>query len=110
MPTLFPELVEARTFAERMFRVVMLDKLTPEASRNAIVKPIEAEGCPLMFDDVSVEVICLESGGYPYFIQFICREVFDVFIQQVTDAKPVRGVPIDAIQQKLDTDFLLGDG
>ena len=27
LPTLFPKLVEARTFAERMFRVVFLDRL-----------------------------------------------------------------------------------
>ncbi|MFL5899535.1 MAG: hypothetical protein ACJ76D_13955 [Solirubrobacterales bacterium] len=27
LPTLFPKLVEARTFSERMFRVILLDKL-----------------------------------------------------------------------------------
>lgn len=37
LPTLFPKLVDARTFAERMFRVVTLTRLTEDESRDAIV-------------------------------------------------------------------------
>lgn len=107
LPTLFPKLVESRTYAERMFRVVMLHGLDEDESREAILKPIEVADCPVSFDDLSVSTIGEKSGGYPYFIQFICREVFDVFIQQVADgANP--GVPVDAIQLKLDTDFFAG--
>ncbi|MGH2880601.1 MAG: AAA family ATPase [Solirubrobacteraceae bacterium] len=107
LPTLFPKLVDARTYAERMFRVVTLTKLSDDESREAILKPIEVAGCPIKFHPDSVEVICRESGGYPYFIQFICREVFDVFIQQ--HAKDEAGsVPVDAIQRKLDSDFFAG--
>ena len=32
LPTLFPKLVEARTFAERMFPVLFLDKLNEQDS------------------------------------------------------------------------------
>lgn len=107
LPTLFPKLVDARTFAERMFRVVMLTKLNDEDSREAILKPIAVANCPVSFSDESVTTICEESGGYPYFIQFICREVFDVFIQQAADDQPA-GVPVEPIQRKLDTDFFAG--
>jgi hypothetical protein len=107
LPTLFPKLVDARTFAERMFRVVMLDRLNEVESREAIVKPIEMAGCPVIFTEQSVHAIWLESGGYPYFIQFICREVFDVFIQQ-TDGGLPPSIPIEPIQRKLDTDFFAG--
>lgn len=107
LPTLFPKLVDARTYAERMFRVVTLGKLNEEESREAILKPIEVAECPIQFHPDSVETICRESAGYPYFIQFICREVFDVFIQQREDDKP-GSVPIDAIQRKLDADFFAG--
>ncbi len=107
LPTLFPKLVDARTYAERMFRVVTLIKLTDDESRDAILKPIEVANCPIKFHPDSVETICHESAGYPYFIQFICREVFDVFIQQ--HAKDEVGmVPVDAIQRKLDADFFAG--
>jgi len=107
LPTLFPKLVEARTFAERMFRVVTLSKLSREDSREAISKPIDAASCPVSFDPQSVDTICDQSGGYPYFIQFICREVYDVFIQQ-TSAGQKPGVPMEAITRKLDTDFFAG--
>jgi hypothetical protein len=107
LPTLFPKLVDARTYAERMFRVVTLTKLSAAESREAILKPIEVAECPIEFSSDSVETICHESGGYPYFIQFICREVFDVFIQQHANDDPP-GVPVDAIQRKLDTDFFAG--
>lgn len=108
LPTLFPKLVEARTFAERMFRVVSLDRLDEEASREAILRPIDSTDCPVRFDDISVSTICEESGGYPYFIQFICREVYDSFIQSYADDGSVAPVPLDAITRKLDSDFFAG--
>lgn len=107
LPTLFPKLVDARTYAERMFRVMTLTKLNTDESREAILKPIEVADCPINFVGDSVEVIIYESGGYPYFIQFICREVFDVFIQQ-NERGELGTVPIEAIQQKLDADFFAG--
>jgi AAA ATPase domain len=107
LPTLFPKLVDARTYAERMFRVMTLTKLNDDESREAILKPIEVAECPINFHPASVDTICRESGGYPYFIQFICREVFDVFIQQSESGEP-GNVPVDAIQRKLDADFFAG--
>lgn len=107
LPTLFPKLVDARTYAERMFRVMTLAKLNEGESREAILKPIQVAECPIAFSSQSVEVIIHESGGYPYFIQFICREVFDVFIQQ-NESGESGNVPVDAIQRKLDADFFAG--
>ena len=107
LPTLFPKLVEARTFAERMFRVVTIGRLSDDESKEAIAVPIKRDRCPVSFSTESVNIICQESAGYPYFIQFICREVFDVFIQQAGTGEPM-GVPIDAIQRKLDADFFAG--
>jgi hypothetical protein len=102
LPTLFPKLVEARTFAERMFRVVFVDRLTRAESRDAITKPIEDANCPIDLDDESIDHIADLSGGYPYFIQFICREVFDAFVQGQ------KAVPIAEIIRKLDSDFFSG--
>lgn len=107
LPTLFPKLVEARTFAERMFRVVTLGRLNRKDSREAILKPIEVAHCPVRFDEVSVRTVTEQSAGYPYFIQFICKEVFDIFIQQLA-SDVTAAVPVDAIQRKLDTDFFAG--
>ena len=107
LPTLFPKLVEARTFSERMFRVVLLKSLNKDESEKAILKPIEDAECPLRLSDQSVDTICHMSGGYPYFIQFFCREVFDVFIQRMDKGKQAT-VPAVEIEQKLDADFFAG--
>jgi hypothetical protein len=107
LPTLFPKCVEARTFSERMFRVVFLDRLDRSDSRDAITTPIKKKNCPVSFDAESVHHIIDLSGGYPFFIQFICREVFDVFIQQLESESPA-GVPVDEIFRKLDSDFFAG--
>jgi len=112
LPTLFPKLVEARTFSERMFHVLTLTKLDPESSRKAIIIPTKKNDCPAIFNEESVGVIITLSGGYPYFIQFICREVFDVILQQHGGTLEVAGalpgpvtVPMTAILRKLDADF-----
>lgn len=107
LPTLFPKLVDARTYAERMFRVMTLTRLNEDESREAILKPIEVAECPVNLTGDSVELITHESAGYPYFIQFICREVYDVFIRQHSDGE-AKFVPVEAIQRKLDADFFAG--
>ena len=100
LPTLFPRLVEARTFAERMFRVVTLDRLDFASCKDAMIKPIEAAECPVSFTEESVQVICEATGGYPYFVQFFCREAFDVWV-----VNPEVSIPVEDIQRKLDSDF-----
>jgi len=107
LPTLLVRLVEARTYSERLFRVLILDQLTPEESREAIVTPLKDNNNPLASSQESIQLIIDQSGGYPYFIQFICREVFEVFEQQLTNNEKI-SVPIDAILQKLDNDFFAG--
>jgi hypothetical protein len=107
LPTLFPKLVEARTFSERMFRVVFLKSLDPGESRDAILKPIDDARCPVKLGDTSVRTIIGMSGGYPYFIQFICREVYDAFMQKL-DRGEGAIVPVNEIERKLDNDFFAG--
>ncbi len=106
LPTLFPKLVESRTFAERMFRVMFLDRLDEESVKEAIKKPLESYQ-DLHLSDSSIDQIVSLSGGYPYFVQFICREVYDVFIQKIDSGLDPK-VPISEIVQKLDIDFFSG--
>ena len=103
LPTLFPNLVEARTFAERMFRVITLDRLDEESCREAITKPLENSGSRVRFTPDSVDRIYNATSGYPYFVQFFCRESFDVWL-----TNPEASVPLQDIQLKLDSDFFAG--
>lgn len=108
LPTLYPTLVETRTYSERMFHIINLDKLGKEASRDAIVTPIRKDNCPVTFSEDAIDNIISLSGGYPYFIQFFCKEIFDSYLQQkgVGIEKPV--ITTEEITAKLDTDFYSG--
>jgi hypothetical protein len=105
LPTLFPQLVEARAYAERMFHVIELLRLSDKESHDAIVKPIESAKCPVKFTPDSVALVVEHSGGYPYFIQFICRELYDIWLSA---GSQLSGVPATEITRKLDTDFFAG--
>jgi hypothetical protein len=102
LPTLFPKLVDARTFSERMFHILTLDRLNEKDSHDAIIKPIQDAKCPVKFTDSGIAAIIGASGGYPYFIQFICRELYDAYLQNG------KGVPVSEATRKLDSDFFMG--
>jgi hypothetical protein len=108
LPTLFPKLVEARTYAERMFHIITLGRLTDDESRDAVIEPLNRANSVTRFTEDSVGMIVKESAGYPYFIQFICREVFDIFVQQIAADGRASFVPFESIQRKLDGDFFAG--
>lgn len=112
LPTLFPKLVEARTFAERMFHVVQIGRLPDENSREALAKPIRDVKHPVSMGDALIAQIISISGGYPYFIQFLGKEVYDVVLQKMkAGSAPKDGeivVPFDDIVRKLDADFFAG--
>lgn len=107
LPTLMARLVETRTYSERLFHVLTLKQLNDAESREAILKPINSAKCKTKFTEESVKLIIEQSGGYPYFIQFMCREVYDIFEQKTLNGQKLL-VPMDAIIQKLDNDFFAG--
>lgn len=108
LPTLFPKLVEARTFAERMFHQVFLDRLSKQHSREAIRRPIDNAAGLVRFADDSIDAIYEITRGYPYFIQYVCREVFDIWSQQANSGEKLRTIPLEEIMRKLDSDFFVG--
>ncbi|HBF12456.1 MAG TPA: hypothetical protein DDW49_03555 [Deltaproteobacteria bacterium] len=108
LPTLFPKLVEARTFSERMFHIMTLGRLNENESRDAILKPMEQTNSQVRFSSVATQEIVKFSGGYPYFIQFLCREMFDSYLQQKSGGKVNPNVTVSGMVRKLDTDFFAG--
>ena len=57
LPTLFPKLVAARTYTERMFHLVFLHALTKQQTEQAIRTPIERSNCPIQIQDDSLKTI-----------------------------------------------------
>lgn len=107
LPTLFPKLIEARTYAERMFRVVFLNRLEEIPTALAIEKPLKSAKSPIEFDPEIVKKIVQLSGGYPYFVQFLAKEVFDVYFQCQAIGSDF-DFPEREIIRKLDVDFYWG--
>lgn len=106
LPPLFPKLVESRTYSERMFLPLFVESLSDKNSREAILKPIE-DAHAVKLSEESVDQIVHISRGYPYFIQYICREVYDAFMLR-WDKGEQASVPVAEIEEKLDSDFFSG--
>jgi hypothetical protein len=107
LPTLSAKLVEARTYSERMFHTIFLQRLDDESARAAVTTPLADGKCPISFSTNTVKSIIDLSAGYPYFIQFICREVVDVWLAKIQTGE-VPSVPAKDIVRKLDADFFHG--
>lgn len=110
LPTLFPKLVESRTFAERMFSIITLDSLSDEEAGEAVQRPLESHPSLLRFNEPFVRQIVEQSKGYPYFVQFICRETFDLALAHLRANQSLESldVPVQGILRKLDEDFFAG--
>lgn len=108
LPTLFPKLVAARTYTERMFHITVLFPLNKQETEQAIRKPIKESKCPIDVADSSLELIWSITRGYPYFVQYVCREAFDVWVQGTENGQVPRQIPIHDIIRKLDSDFFAG--
>ena len=69
---------------------------------------MEQTNSQVRFSSVATQEIVKFSGGYPYFIQFLCREMFDSYLQQKSGGKVNPNVTVSGMVRKLDTDFFAG--
>lgn len=102
LPHLPLRLIEAKTYAERLFTFPRLGALSESASREALRIPAEREG--IDFDDAAVSAIIERSDGYPYFLQEWGRAVWNaaerspITIEDVEHASP-------RVRDELDEEF-----
>ena len=68
LPQLFPNLVKAKTYSERMFTVKSIGNLSKEASQKAIMLPLK--NSDINFTNELIDALTEETLGYPYFLQF----------------------------------------
>lgn len=77
LPTLGLNLTRARTYAERMFRHVVVGNLEPVDALDALGIPLAGSG--RSFAPSVIDEIVEGTAGYPYFLQFFgayaCRSV-----------------------------------
>jgi hypothetical protein len=68
LPTLSLNLKRARTYAERMFRHVVVGNLESDAASEALAIPLAGSGRSMGMS--LIDQIVEQTAGYPYFLQF----------------------------------------
>lgn len=67
LPQLVGQTGRAKSYAERLFEFVPVDRLDVAAARDALCVPAQQEN--VAFDDAAIAEILRETHGYPYFLQ-----------------------------------------
>ena len=75
-----PQLVglsgRAKSYAERLFEFVAVDRLSEDAARFALTEPIKKEGAAI--EDAAVAEILKQTSCYPYFLQEWGKHSWDI--------------------------------
>ncbi|NMR19735.1 ATP-binding protein [Cellulomonas fimi] len=105
LPTLTINLLEARTYSERMFRGDEVGSLPTAEARQAFLVPLEGTGRSA--SEELVERVLTTVEGYPYFIQLWGAELWDAATYACSDTLTVRILEeIESdIYRRLDLDF-----
>ena len=105
LPTLASNLLQARSYAERMFRGEEIGSLDTDAARAAFVEPLRETG--VSSDEDLVEAVLDSVEGYPYFIQLWGAELWDAAQTAGTDRLTLTllGEIQGEILRRLDLDF-----
>ncbi|MQA76056.1 MAG: AAA family ATPase [Solirubrobacterales bacterium] len=102
LPTLPGLLLEAKTYAERLFGFPALGALAPEASERALREPAAELG--VSFSDEAIAAIMAESGGYPYFLQEWGKAAWNAARGGAIDREAV-AVAEAVVAEELDEEF-----
>lgn len=76
LPQLRANMGNAKSYAERLFDFPEIGPLDDEAARQALARPVEAEGVEIEPD--ALDLLVEETRGYPYFLQEWGKHTWDV--------------------------------
>ena len=76
LPHLPAVLSASKSYSERLFRYVRIDRLSREDADRAVLAPVEREDAGIT--DEALDALFDASGGYPYFIQAYGKVVWDL--------------------------------
>lgn len=101
LPQVFDALIDTRTYTERMFHVMRLERLSREDTFDAVATPLQRLTPPLY---VSADLLekCVElTGGYPYLIQFFGKELVDQLLRN-GGVLGIEAFPCASVMERLD--------
>ena len=108
LPTLQSNLLRARTYTERMFRGLVVDRLGAALAAEAFTRPLEGTGVTATAHLVTRVIDTVE--GYPYFLQLWGAELWDATVPGggATITDNVLDAITERITLRLDRDFFEG--
>lgn len=102
LPNLPGILATSKSYAERLFHYVRLDRLAPEAALAALIRPAQVEGVD--WEPAAADVVLEASAGYPYFIQQYGQTSWDAALTSpITRSVALEGVRVG--RERLDNGF-----
>jgi hypothetical protein len=102
LPQFASRLVEAGSYAERLFSYHEVGALDADAATAALVVPAEREG--VAFDSQALDFLLERTGRYPFFIQTYGKYAWDVAQHSPIDMAAARSAHAVA-QDQLDSGF-----
>lgn len=88
LPHLPTVLSVSKSYSERLFRYVRIDRLDRDAADYALAAPAEQEGVD--FEPDALDALYEESDGYPYFVQAYGKFAWDLAPATPITAEDVR--------------------
>lgn len=93
---------DAKSYAERLFQFPRIDSLAAADAQKAITEPAEAEG--VRYESDAVDLAFQITQGYPYFIQELGFQVWEIAEQNPITRSDVE-LAREAYEDKLDSSF-----
>ncbi|MDX6300488.1 MAG: hypothetical protein QOF53_1702 [Nocardioidaceae bacterium] len=88
LPHLPVALAASKSYAERLFRYVVVDRLPREMSDRALLVPAGSEGVD--YDPAALDELYALTDGYPYFVQAYGKVTWDLAVASPIRASDVR--------------------
>ena len=87
LPHLPSVLSASKSYSERLFRYVSIDRLDRSAADQALLAPAQREGAD--FDPDALDALYQAADGYPYFVQAYGKVTWDVAAESPVTAQDV---------------------
>jgi hypothetical protein len=101
LPHLPAVLSASKSYSERLFRYVRIDRLDRADADRAVVAPIERENAAITSD--ALDKLFETSGGYPYFVQAYGKAAWDA-----APASPIGIIDVQVAAPEAETELAVG--
>lgn len=101
LPHLPAVLSASKSYSERLFRYVRIDRLSREDADRAVLAPVDREEAGI--EPEALDALFDASGGYPYFIQAYGKAAWDA-----APADPITAVDVSVAAPEADAELAVG--